>query len=256
MTNSGTSSNTQQTNELTLLIDADLYLYRACAASEEETDWGDDIWSLSTDLKVAKRLFSDQINRFKQLFNTDHAILAISDKENFRKEIEPTYKGVRKKTRKPLGYAEMVEWVRNNYTAHSEPLLEADDVLGILSTAPGANTIIISDDKDMKSIPGRLYRPATDERMKITKDQADWWFFRQTLTGDAVDGYGGCPTVGEKTAEKILGPRPTWQTVVNAFVKQGLTAEDALKQARLARILRCEYWDVDRRLVNLWTPPQ
>ena len=36
------------------LIDADLYLYRAAAAAEEETDWGDDVWSLSTDLKEAK----------------------------------------------------------------------------------------------------------------------------------------------------------------------------------------------------------
>lgn len=253
MTNSGTSSSNQR-NELTLLIDADLYLYRACAASEEETDWGDDIWSLSTDLKVAKRLFSDQIARFKQLFSTDHAILAISDRDNFRKEIEPTYKGGRKKVRKPLGYAEMVDWVGLNYTAHSEPLLEADDVLGILATAPGANTIIISDDKDMKSIPGRLYRPASDEKMKISKDMADWWFYRQTLTGDAVDGYGGCPTVGEKTAEKILGTKPTWTTVVKAYEKQGLSTQDAIKQARLARILRFEDWDADRRLVNLWNP--
>ena len=253
MTNSGTSSSNQR-NELTLLIDADLYLYRACAASEEETDWGDDIWSLSTDLKVAKRLFSDQIARFKQLFSTDHAILAISDRDNFRKEIEPTYKGGRKKVRKPLGYAEMVDWVGLNYTAHSEPLLEADDVLGILATAPGANTIIISDDKDMKSIPGRLYRPASDEKMKISKDMADWWFYRQTLTGDAVDGYGGCPTGGEKTAEKILGTKPTWTTVVKAYEKQGLSTQDAIKQARLARILRFEDWDADRRLVNLWNP--
>jgi DNA polymerase I len=253
MTNSGTSSS-KQTTELTLLIDADLYLYRACAASEEETDWGDDIWSLSTDLKVAKRLFSDQITRFKQLFSTDHAILAISDRDNFRKEIEPTYKGGRKKVRKPLGYAEMLDWVSVNYTAHSEPLLEADDVLGILATAPGANAIIISDDKDMKSVPGRLYRPASDEKMKISRDMADWWFYRQTLTGDAVDGYGGCPTVGEKTAEKILGTKPTWTTVVKAYEKQGLSTQDAIKQARLARILRFEDWDADRRLVNLWNP--
>ena len=39
-------------NQPTLLVDADLYLYRACAAAEQEVNWGDDVWSLSTDLKV------------------------------------------------------------------------------------------------------------------------------------------------------------------------------------------------------------
>ena len=44
----------EESNAQTLLIDADLYLFRASIVAEEETDWGDDIWSLSTDLKVAK----------------------------------------------------------------------------------------------------------------------------------------------------------------------------------------------------------
>ena len=49
----------------TLLIDADLYLYRAAVGAEEEIDWGDDIWSLSTDLKVAKESFENQLTMFE-----------------------------------------------------------------------------------------------------------------------------------------------------------------------------------------------
>ena len=35
----------------TLLIDGDLYLFRSAIAVEHEIDWGDDVWSLATDLK-------------------------------------------------------------------------------------------------------------------------------------------------------------------------------------------------------------
>ena len=47
-----------KTAETTLLIDADLYLYRACAAAEQEQDWGDDVWSLWADLKSCKGYLS------------------------------------------------------------------------------------------------------------------------------------------------------------------------------------------------------
>ena len=59
----------------TLLIDADLFLYRASVIAEEETDWGDDIWSLATDLKVAKQLFTDQINGFHERLGTTENLM-------------------------------------------------------------------------------------------------------------------------------------------------------------------------------------
>ena len=249
-----TSSKKSSVSPLTLLIDADLYLYRACAAAEEEIDWGNDVWSLSADLKAAKQIFRDRIQSFCEMFQTAHFVLCISDSENFRKELSDTYKGGRKKVRKPVGYKALVEWAKENYTWHSEPLLEADDVMGILATAPDANAIIISDDKDMKSLPVRLYRPMSEERLTITEDEANKWWWIQTLTGDATDGYSGCKSVGPKTAEKILGARPTWETVVAAFIKNGMTAEDALLQARLARILRYEDWDMETSTIKLWEP--
>ena len=175
-----TSLKTQQT---TLLIDADLYLYRACAAAEQETDWGDDVWSLWADLKVAKDIFRNNILDFCAKFETDQVLLTISDKENFRKDIYPEYKSNRKKTRKPVGYKALVQWARDNYDNITVPKLEADDVLGIIGSTPGSNTIIISDDKDMMSIPCRLYRPQSEERMTIDQDEADKNWLMQALTG-------------------------------------------------------------------------
>lgn len=237
-----------------LLIDGDLYAYRACAAAEEEIDWGDDIWSLSSDLKQAKEIFREFIDSACETLETGSFVVCLSDKDNFRKTIDPMYKGGRKKVRKPVGYSAFIKWVQETYRWYREPLLEADDILGILGTAPGHNTIMVSDDKDMKSIPGKLYRPMSGEFHNIKKSDADLWFYTQTLTGDVTDGYSGCPSVGAKTAEKILGRSPTWDTVVQAYAKQKLNADYALTQARLARILRFEDWDVDRGVMKLWEP--
>jgi DNA polymerase-1 len=73
--------------------------------------------------------------------------------------------------------------------------------------------------------------------------------------GDATDGYGGCPGIGPKTAEKLLDKHgAVWKTVVDAYLKAGLTEEDAIMNARMARILRAEDWDFENNEVKLWTP--
>jgi DNA polymerase-1 len=145
----------------------------------------------------------------------------------------------------------MMDWCRDNYRTVTLPKLEADDVMGIKSNS---TTIIVSDDKDMKTIPTRVFRPTTGESLNITKEEADKNFFIQALTGDATDGYKGLSGVGIKKAEAILGARPHWGAVEDAYVKAGYTKEEALTQARLARILRTQDWDYEKREVKLWTP--
>ena len=253
---SNSTKTTKKRDRPVLLLDGDLYLYRAAAAAEQEIDWGDDIWSLMTDLNDAKAIFMSLVEDLQENHCTDHMIVALSDKENFRHEVYSGYKGGRKKARKPVGYVALVQWARANFRTHTEPLLEADDVLGILGTRPDlGESIIVSDDKDLKTIPGRLYRPMTGELLEITKEQADRNFLMQALTGDVTDGYSGCPKVGAKTAEKILaGPKPQWSSVVRAYQKAGLTEADALTQARCARILRHVDWDDKTRTIKLWEP--
>ena len=240
----------------TLLIDGDLYLYRSATSAEEETDWGDDIWSLSTDLGQAKKQFSDMVEHFTKVLSAKECVITLSGNSNFRKLLDDKYKSSRKKTRKPLGYRALLEWVKENYTTIQVDCLEADDVMGILGSVEQTKAIVVSDDKDMKSVPCHLYRPISEERLVVSDADADRHFLTQALTGDATDGYFGCPTVGIKTAEKILGSHPTWNAVVNTYQKQSLPAEFALTQARLARILRAHDWDEDTQTVKLWEPPQ
>ena len=146
--------------------------------------------------------------------------------------------------------------------------MEGDDVMGILHTENSDTTVIVSSDKDMLTIPGRVYNPRHGEIVEVSLNEANYNWLTQTLTGDSTDGYGGCPRVGKVKAAKALIPpddthhefylRRNWQIVIDLyrnFYSDPDEAEDnALCQARLARILRCEDYDPDDGLIRLWHP--
>ena len=59
------------------------------------------------------------------------------------------------------------------------------------------------------------------------------------------------------SAEKILKQaeqKECWGLIVEAYEKAGLTEEDALVQARVARILRHGEFCTKKEEVNLWNP--
>jgi DNA polymerase-1 len=238
-----------------LLLDTDIFAYQATTSAETEIDMGGDIWSLTMDMQQARDTFEAAVDRIKQRLETNDVLCCMSDHAgNFRKQVWPDYKSNRRKSRKPVGYVAFCDWVRETYATASRPMLEADDVMGIVSTKNGnqGKVTIVSDDKDMKTIPGRLYRPMADELLEITEEEADRFFFTQVLTGDTADGYKGVPGIGPKKAEAILGPRPHWGAVEKAYIDAGLTRDDAIQQARLARILRWSDWSEGGP--KLWTP--
>lgn len=239
---------------LTMLIDADIYLFRACAAAEIEHDWGDDVWSLTTDLKDAQAYFRKTISEFQQELDIEDFVLCLTSGDNFRKEVLSDYKSNRKGTRKPVGYAALVEWAREEYPCISLPRLEADDVMGILQTTKGKETYIVSDDKDMMTIEGRLYQPQKMMKLNMSKIEAYKWFLRQTLTGDAIDGYSGVKGIGPKKADAIVHGSATWRAVEATYIKNGYTAKEAIQQARCARILRSSEYDLDTETIKLWSP--
>jgi DNA polymerase-1 len=88
----------------------------------------------------------------------------------------------------------------------------------------------------------------------IAENEANYAHMMQTLCGDSTDGYSGCPGVGPKKAEAILANGHTWDLVLDAFRKAGLSEDEALVQARVARILRHHEFDQRTSEVKLWTP--
>jgi hypothetical protein len=45
-----------------------------------------------------------------------------------------------------------------------------------------------------------------------------------------------------------------WKDVVKAYEDKGFTKKDALTQSRLARILRIEDWNAEKKEPILWKP--
>lgn len=240
-----------------LLIDADIVAYQATASGEQEVEWDSDTWTIDTDLNKAKDHFDFLITEYKKLTGIDEFKLCFSHKHIFRKDIYPQYKANRK-GRKPVGYSAVKEWACSTYPTFIKEPLEADDCMGILATKFKGKTIIVSMDKDMATIPGKFFHlaPDGDHTMRdISEQEAEEYFLTQALTGDTSDGYPGCPGIGPKKAEELFKKHgAVWKTVEDAYLKAGLTKEDALLQGRLARILRADNWDFDKEEVKLWTP--
>lgn len=239
-----------------LLIDGDLILYRCSSATEHAVRWDDENWVLHANLQESKELVAAALAELKTRIEADETVIFLSGSSNFRYDVDPNYKSKRKDTRKPIVYPELRKWLEDTFLVMSMQGLEADDLLGIDATHPDniGKTIIASEDKDMLTIPGKLWRQG--QLVDVSQQDADRYWMQQTLTGDPTDGYKGCPGIGEKKAEAILGtnqPLATmWNNVVAAYRKAGLTYEDALMNARLARILRHE--DYNDGKIQLWEP--
>lgn len=257
-------------HEDTLLYDADELLFVVCKACEEEVEFDGEI-SMWSNFETVKRMLADRIQDAMRLTDCSKAHLAFSDAEvNYRHRVLPSYKQHRKSTGKPLGYWKGKEWLESTYVTLEYPELEADDVMGIHADD---YEVIVSSDKDLLTVPGVHWSPYKHRRngsapvLVVTSEEADWNFLFQTLTGDPVDGFKGCPKVGKIKAARLLadvagcsGSIPhdrfskAWSAVEGAFKAANRTKKDALTQARCARILRPGEWD-NRLGVILWTVP-
>ena len=235
-----------------ILCDADFIVYKACAAAESEVDFGNDVILVTSNFRDAYNATKRELTKLENKLGTfSTIILFFSDSVNFRKKILPEYKGHRNR-KKPCGYKRVINALREEYKVIMKPTLEADDTMGIYATKYPGN-IIASPDKDMRQIPGKLYN--FDETFTIEPEAGARWHLIQSISGDQTDGYGGVPGIGVKRAEALFKEKGySWKTVVSAFKDKGLTEEDALVNARLARILTADDYDFERKEPKLWSP--
>ena len=246
-----------------ILIDGDILIYQTALQNEEAVNWGDGLWTLHSYEDKCCGLVDEAIKTLKENLKADRVKICLTSPTNFRKDVLPTYKDNRKAKRKPLVLPLLRKHVMENHKGIMWDNLEADDVLGILATTPDpyvdVEKVIVSIDKDLKQIPVGVSSDGINIT-KITPYEADYWFMTQALTGDLTDGYSGCPTVGIKTAEKILGSDTNvpllelWDKVLQAYAKKGYTEDEALQQARCARILRAGDYNRKKGEVKLWQP--
>lgn len=254
----------------TLLLDGDTLIFEAAAANEYECQWEPWLWTLHADFEQARAHLDDSLKEITEKLGGTRVVVALSDETRWRPAVMPAYKAHRTKTRKPIVYKPLREYVHETCEVFQRPSLEGDDVLGILLTHSKfieGEKICVSLDKDMQTLPGLHvnYSKArgsedwiAEHLRSISESQADHYHMFQTLTGDTSDGYKGCPGVGEVKAEKLLAGLTTvaqmWPVVVAAYQKAGLGEETALQNARVARICRSTDYDFKEKEVILWHP--
>jgi len=251
-------------SKVTLLLDADIIAYKFAAMAEEtfEFDEGIKLKAVAVDEVIIAGMKA-YIEQLLVNLNADDFKVCLScpSKENFRLDVLPDYKSNRKDIVRPEKLAFCRNWLEDFYAPkiYKRDTLEADDVMGILATAKiiKGTKIIVSEDKDLKQIPGLLFNPRKDVTPRmVSEEEGDYYFYTQILTGDATDGYKGLPGIGAVKADKILQAAEGnyWEAIVQAYESKGLTEEDALVQARVARICRAIDYDFKNKKVKLWTP--
>ncbi|WP_206173686.1 hypothetical protein [Variovorax sp. RKNM96] len=245
----------------TLLVDADIVAFKFASKAQRTTPFGAAVDDLDTVTPKVDAWLAELKDSLKA---TDLIIcLSCPSEEGWRMQVLPTYKGNRKDTVRPVHLGPLKDYMEHAYPSYRKPTLEADDIMGILSThptlVPGRKTIV-SEDKDMKTIPGWLYNPAKDSKPHlISEAAADEYHAYQALIGDATDHYKGCPGCGPVKAHAVLAHAvladlPLWPVIVDVYLAKGLTEEDALVQARVARISRATDYDFKKKTTILWTP--
>jgi 5'-3' exonuclease len=182
----------------------------------------------------------------------------ISGDTNFRTEVATIqeYKGNRKDVDKPH-YFDLAKdyWKAKAYRVSDNE--EADDLLGIAATATreaGHDPIICSIDKDLNMIPSKHYNWDKALKYQVGHDDADRWFWLQTLMGDKADnipgikGYG--PAKAEKALENCNGLQSRRDAVLTIYKKQwGQMHEDVLNEVgKLLWIRRKpdQMWSIDK----------
>lgn len=244
------------------LLDSDIVAFRLAARFEEVTAFGKTVQPL----RLAQEATDEYIGDLMKLLKLDKMLICLSCREhNFRNDILHSYKFNRDQSDdgRPDHLTALKEYMSNEYETYLRYSLEADDVMGILATHPTlikGETIIISEDKDMRTVPGLLYAPHRPDLgiIDVTPLQASQFLMWQTICGDPTDGYKGAPGLGKGSvyAKAVLeeDADELWGTVCEAYGSVGQSETEALQQARCAKILTADCYNFKTKEVLLWEP--
>lgn len=194
--------------------------------------------------------------------NPEDVTAFLSGKTNFREEIATIrkYKGNRDNMPKPVHAPALREYINGGgwWKCVVSDNEEADDMLGYYQMqylSEGEDSVICTLDKDLMMIPGLHYDFVKRETFYVDPDEADVYFWRQLLTGDATDNIPGLAKVGPKKAEKVFpfddprSDREKYEVALSMYQEKYDDPEAALLEN--ARLL----W-IRREPEEMWCPPR
>ena len=146
----------------TLLIDADMLLFRIMTGCEIEVEASPDVWCRWAPLDEVRSQFAERIDEAREMTNSDCFHFCWTGNSMFRRRLYPEYKQNRAGKLKPIGWKPMKAELLQEMCSLQHDEIEADDWLGILSTNPEwveGEAIIMSGDKDLDQIAGLHWWP-------------------------------------------------------------------------------------------------
>lgn len=243
--------------EVKLLIDGDVLAYRAGFATEKTkylttqgtvinngpatfVEYHDDaraakewtseregslVWSRKEAEPVDKALMivDVMIGDIRARYDQSSISVFLTGIGNYRNSIatRATYKGNRAGSVPPKHLSAIRDHLSAKWGALLSAGEEADDLIGIASTA-SPDAIVCSIDKDLLQLPGKHYNFVTKEEQTVSPKQAVLNFYQQVLSGDPVDNVPGIDGIGPVKARKVLegakNPRECWMRTLDAYL--------------------------------------
>ena len=201
------------------------------------------------------KLMLDARNTDVGVTPTHFAVIFDYSSKTFRNELYAEYKANR--SAPPEDLIPQFGLIRQATRAFDLPCIEmqgfeADDLIATyarLACEAGADTTIISSDKDLMQLVGptvSMYDPMKDRQIGIPEVIEKWgvppekMIDLQALTGDSVDNVPGVPGIGPKTAAQLLDQFGDLDTLLARAgeIKQDKRRETLIANADNARISR------------------
>lgn len=168
-----------------LIVDSDHVVWRAagsCEPTKKKPQLEDETFAIAR----AEAIMAD----LRYTFNDAPMELYIGGEGNWRHEVYPEYKANRKDKTRPTHLNAVREFLVVKYGAHIVNEREVDDECGIRLTqenTQGNDAVLVSLDKDLKTVPGKHYNFVTRVHETVSPVQALRYFYGQVITGDQSD---------------------------------------------------------------------
>jgi len=140
--------------------------------------------------------------------------LFLTGKGNYRDQYAKVrgYKANRKDAPRPVHYDAIREYLIRQWGATVVSGIEADDAVATIANTydyDPEQVCIVSCDKDLTTVPGRLYNFRRRTMVVLSEAEARGNFYRQMITGDVTDNVMGVYKSGPKAAAGIVDDRET-----------------------------------------------
>ena len=239
------------------LVDGSGYIFRAYHALPPLTRKSDGlpVGAVAGFCNMLWKLMQDARNSDAGVTPTHLAVIFDYSSKTFRNEMYPEYKANR--SAPPEDLIPQFGLIRHATRAFDLPCLEmegfeADDLIATyarLAREAGADTTIISSDKDLMQLVGptvSLYDPMKDRQIGVPEVIEKWgvppekMIDLQALMGDSVDNIPGVPGIGQKTAAQLLADYGDLDTLLAraSEIKQNKRRETLIANAEKALMSR------------------